>query len=192
MNHPTPPLLSGKKVTLRAYTQEDLDLAVAYLNDFTVRELMWPDIMFPFRKEDELKWYESFSAISEGVYHFSLARNDTGDYSGGCGIAEANQRSRVITIVIYVGKPHQNIGFGSEAMRLLVDFCFMEMNMNKVKLKVYEFNKRAIHCYEKIGFQVEGKLRQELYRNGRYWDEWIMSMLRSEWESQNGCRHDLV
>lgn len=176
-------LLSGKKVTLRAYAKDDLDLAVDYLNDFAVRELMWPGIMFPFRKEDELKWYESFSAMSDGIYHFAIDRNDTGDYIGGCGVADINQKSRVITIGIYIGKPHQNEGFGSEAMRLFVDFCFMEMNMNKVKLHVYEFNKRAIHCYEKIGFQVEGKLRQELYRNGEYWDEWIMSLLRSEWKT---------
>jgi len=176
------PLLSGSKVKLRAYTRADLELAVQYINDFEVRELMWPGIMFPFRKEDEEKWYESFNAMSDGVYNFAIERNDTRQYIGGCGINEVNQKSRHATIGILIGSEHQNMGFGTEAMQLLVDFCFMEMNMHKVKLHVFDFNKRAVRCYQKVGFQQEGLLKEELYRKGRYNDEILMGILKSDWE----------
>ena len=47
-----------------------------------------------------------------------------------------------------------------------------------------ETNPRAIHVYEKCGFVHEGKLRQSTYRNGRYIDNLLMSVLRCEWEAK--------
>lgn len=67
-------------------------------------------------------------------------------------------------------------------MRVLVRFIFNEMNMNKIKLHVFSFNERAKRVYEKIGFKVEGILRQELFREGRYHDVIVMGLLKSEWE----------
>ncbi len=57
-----------------------------------------------------------------------------------------------------------------------------EMNLNKVGLEVFSFNKAAIKCYKKLGFIVEGTLRQELFRAGKYHDVIIMGLLREEWE----------
>ena len=182
MQTPHLQLLQGQKTRLRAYAKSDIDPAIAFLNDLEVRSLMWPGIMFPLRREDEEKWYDSFHAMSDGEYHFAIERNDSGDYIGGCGIAEVNHKTRIGTIGIFIGKPHQNLGFGTEAMGLLVDFCFMEMNMHKLKLHVYAFNERAMHCYRKLGFTTEAVLRQECYRNGMYHDEHIMGLLRSEWD----------
>lgn len=181
-----PPLLEGARTRLRAYQRTDLTAAVQFLNQHEVRSLLEPGIPFPLRMEDEEQWYQSFSAISDGVYHFAIERIDTGEYIGGCGINKVSQKSRVATVGIFLGTVHQNQGFGSEAMQLLVDFCFLEMNLNKVKLKVYAFNQRAIHCYQRLGFQTEGVQRQEIFRNGSYHDEWLMALLRPEWESQRG------
>jgi RimJ/RimL family protein N-acetyltransferase len=56
------------------------------------------------------------------------------------------------------------------------------MNINKVNLNVYSFNERAIASYVKCGFKVEGRLRQRIFRDGKYHDEVIMGILRSEFE----------
>lgn len=75
-------------------------------------------------------------------------------------------------------------GYGTEATRLLVQHAFETMNLNRVWLLVYEFNERALRAYERVGFQKEGVLRQEMYRQGRYWNTILMAILREDWEAR--------
>jgi RimJ/RimL family protein N-acetyltransferase len=74
-------------------------------------------------------------------------------------------------------------GYGTEATRLIVAHAFQTLNMNRVWLHVYEYNVRALRIYERVGFHTEGRLRQETYRDGRYWDVIAMGLLRSEWQA---------
>lgn len=76
-------------------------------------------------------------------------------------------------------------GYGTDAMRLILRFAFMELNLHRVTLDVFEYNPRAIRSYEKAGFRHEGRRRQCLLRNGRRWDEIEMGILREEWLKLN-------
>ena len=76
-------------------------------------------------------------------------------------------------------------GYGTDTMRLAVRYAFMELNLNRVTLNVFEYNPRAIRCYEKAGFRHEGRQRQFLNRNGRRWDVLEMGILRDEWLRNN-------
>lgn len=73
-------------------------------------------------------------------------------------------------------------GYGTTAMRLMVDYGFRQLKLHRISLGVYAFNPRAIHVYEKIGFKQEGVLRDALYWEGEYVDEIIMSILAHEWQ----------
>ena len=70
-------------------------------------------------------------------------------------------------------------------MKLLLEYGFNTLNLNRIDLKVNDFNSRAIKCYQKIGFIEEGRMRQSCFRNGKYHDQIIMSVLRSEWKGMN-------
>ena len=72
-------------------------------------------------------------------------------------------------------------GYGSDAMQVLLRYAFMELNLHRVTLTVFEYNPRAIRSYEKCGFRVEGRTRKLLHRAGRRWDEIFMGILREEW-----------
>ncbi len=74
-------------------------------------------------------------------------------------------------------------GYGSEATRLMLRHAFETLNLNRVWLHVYEYNQRGIRAYEKVGFRREGVLRQDTFRDGRYWDTIAMAVLREEWIS---------
>jgi len=93
----------------------------------------------------------------------------------------------VATIGIFLGQPFWNKGLGTEAVRILIEFAFGELNVNKIKLQVFSFNKRAIRSYEKNGFKIEGVLREEVYRNGQYYDEIVMGLLASEWKDRRSA-----
>lgn len=72
-------------------------------------------------------------------------------------------------------------GFGTDAMRVVLRYAFTELNLRRVTLGVYEYNARAIRSYEKAGFVVEGRVRQEMRRDGRRWDVLYMGILRDDW-----------
>ena len=76
-------------------------------------------------------------------------------------------------------------GYGTEAMNLVLQYGFLEVNLRRVTLTVFEYNPRAIRSYEKVGFQHEGRLRKLLHRDGQRYDELFMGILREEWLERN-------
>jgi RimJ/RimL family protein N-acetyltransferase len=68
-------------------------------------------------------------------------------------------------------------------MDLLLRHGFCTLNLNRIFLRVFAENKRAIRTYEKVGFVHEGRLRQAVYKNGAYSDILYMSVLREEWDA---------
>jgi RimJ/RimL family protein N-acetyltransferase len=79
-------------------------------------------------------------------------------------------------------------GFGTEALKLIVDYGFKVLNPNRIELTVFDFNERSFKCYKKIGFKEEGTLRQKRYKNGRYCDEIVMSILRDDGNRMSGLK----
>ena len=63
------------------------------------------------------------------------------------------------------------------------DQCFDELNLHRVQLTVFDYNKRAIALYEKLGFQHEGTFREFLHRDGRRYDMHLYGLLRREWQT---------
>ena len=89
--------------------------------------------------------------------------------------------SRTATLGIFIGeKEERSKGYGTEAIKLLLDFGFNYLNLHEIKLDVYEFNKRAIKCYEKIGFKEYGRRRKCKFINGKYYDSIEMDILAEE------------
>ena len=72
-------------------------------------------------------------------------------------------------------------GYGTDVMKIILRYAFMEVNLQRVTLNVFEYNPRAIRSYEKTGFRHEGRMRQVLKREGQRWDLVFMGILRHEW-----------
>ncbi len=71
-------------------------------------------------------------------------------------------------------------GYGTAAIKHVLDYAFGERNLHRVGLEVYEFNDRAIHVYEKCGFREEGRLRDALLWEGEFYDSIAMSVLSTD------------
>ena len=72
-------------------------------------------------------------------------------------------------------------GLGTEATELMLAHAFERLALHRVGLTVFSYNVRAIRAYEKAGFHVEGRLRDAIQRDGRYFDEVQMGILADEW-----------
>ena len=71
-------------------------------------------------------------------------------------------------------------GYGTDTMRVACRFGFEMMNLNRIHLDVYPENERAVHCYEKVGFVIEGRTRDAMFKHGAYHDLVLMSVLAGE------------
>lgn len=85
-------------------------------------------------------------------------------------------------------------GYGTDAMKLVVQYVFEELSLQRVSLGLHEYNARALKSYEKVGFRLEGRTRQDVLREGRYTDTLWMGVLRDEWlqkQMENGNERNL-
>ena len=89
-------------------------------------------------------------------------------------------------VAIGIGDPaYRGNGYGTEAMRVMLRYGFLELNLQRVQLNVFSYNERAIKSYLKVGFVVDGRQRGMLRRDGQRWDFVYMSVLRAEWVAMN-------
>lgn len=93
-----------------------------------------------------------------------------------------NKISKSANIGIWIyEKRNWNKGFGTDAMKVALEFSFDYLNLNRIELSVYPSNTRAIRVYEKLGFKQVGQLRKSRFMNGEYKDVVLMDILKSEW-----------
>jgi len=176
-------MIVGKRVRLRAVDRTDLPRFVVWMNDTQVtRGLL---VAQPMSLADEEKWFEQMQTRpkEEHVLGIEIATPDgRWEHIGNCSFHNVDWRSRVAEVGIVIGeKQYWGQGYGSDAMRLLLRHGFNTLNLNRIYLHVFENNPGAIRSYEKVGFVHEGRLREDIFKEGRYLDVLVMSVLRSEW-----------
>lgn len=174
-------MFCGEKVQLAAVQREYLPKYVEWLNDWEVARFLMPGIPLPLNLEREIAWFESLSQDKENIVLAILTRADK-QLIGNCGLHRIDLKNRSATYGIFIGdKNYWGKGYGTDATRVLLEFAFEELGLNRVELWVYAFNTRAQRAYEKVGFQRDGVRRQGVYREGQFHDEILMSILRDEW-----------
>jgi RimJ/RimL family protein N-acetyltransferase len=137
------------------------------------------------------KWLEEGSNEEphNDFFFFTIRTLDDNKLIGGMGLEIVDWAARDSFVFIFVGeRENWGKGYGSDAMRLLLQFAFLELNLRRVSLGVFEYNPRAIRSYEKIGFCHEGRLRSYLKHEGQRWDLLMMGILREEWLGFNTTR----
>jgi RimJ/RimL family protein N-acetyltransferase len=177
------PRLHGTKIMLREYRRSDLDAIREWVNDPEIVSNLSDIFLYPQPYESTEGYLESVLEGREDTRGFVIANIDTEEYIGQINLDRIDWKNRVGTIGVVIGRTSRlGLGHGTEAMKLLVRFAFLEMNLRRLELEVYEFNERAIRSYTKCGFREEGRLREKIYKAGRYYDVVQMGLLRSEWE----------
>jgi len=75
-------------------------------------------------------------------------------------------------------------GLGMQVTKLVLKFAFEQLKLHKVYLRVLEYNKGGIKCYQKCGFKIDGILRENAFINGKWENDILMSILENEYKEQ--------
>ncbi|HOA14931.1 MAG TPA: GNAT family protein [Bacillota bacterium] len=171
--------LEGKLCYLSPIDPKDYMTYTKWVNDLdTALGMLFLGSVLGEEKEAEV-----IERLKDGQ-NFAIVDSKSDRLIGNCGIPDANLKDRSCEVGIFIGeKEKRGKGYGTEAMKLLCDYAFNVLNMHRVFLRVYSFNKPAIRSYEKVGFRLAGRMREAKRIGGRWHDELLMDMLESEFES---------
>ncbi len=176
-------MIVGEKVRLRPIERDDLPRYVEWFADPEVRRHL--ALYLPFSLAQEERWFENLLERLERREDVVLAiETAEGVHIGNVGLHRIDWRNRNAELGIAIGeRSYWNQGYGTDAIRTLLGLAFREMNLHRVFLRVDADNARGIRCYEKAGFRREGVLREAVFKEGAYHDQYIMSILQSEFEA---------
>jgi len=177
------PFLYGREVYLRPLEQEDLERCTRWVNDPDLTQFLYLGA-FPMNSVQENEWFQTMCQ-SKNVILLAICTGENDTHIGMTGLHGIDFVSRFATLGIFIGEKNmQGEGYGTEAIELVLKHAFLTLNLNRVELTSMEFNERALGCYNKIGFVKEGCLRKKQYKQGKYCDEIVFSILRSEWQDK--------
>lgn len=181
-----PAFLEGASIYLRPLQHGDLSGPYAsWINDQEVMCYMEAGI-FPNTAEDLEAFFKNVTSRRDQVI-LAIMSKKLRRHIGNVKLGPIDWVHRRAHFGILIGdKQFWGKGVGTEATRMMVRYAFMRLNLNRVDLGVYAEHESAVRCYERVGFKIEGKLRQDLFHQGTYKDRLWMGLLRSEYLSAEG------
>ena len=178
-------ILRGQKTILRPYRESDLEPLFAGSNEPIGGKFTGTQTTFT-REQVERYLQKQIAADDDSRASFIIAALDDARPIGEVVINQIDRDNNCANIRIAIFSPDDyGGGYGTEAMRMMVDYGFRELKLHRISLGVFAFNPRAIRVYEKVGFKREGVLRDILFYDGEYHDEIVMSILEHEWAAHH-------
>ncbi len=179
-------MIYGERIRLRKNEKEDLPAFVRWINDPEVR--VGIGMYLPISHAEEDHWFEDMLKRPPAERPFCIEIRDGGGWRliGNTSLFDFDWRCRSAEFGILIGeKDVWNQGYGTQTTRLMLQHGFDTLNLHRITLRVYDNNPRARRAYEKAGYVHEGILRQDEFRDGKYVDVHVMSVLSDEWKNRN-------
>lgn len=175
-------MIKGQRLTLRVIERDDLPHFITWVNDPEVTQHLL--LYLPINLDDETDWYEG-QRKDTTTQNFAIVITQEQRLIGSVGLMKIDHKDQNAELGIMIGdKTQWGQGYGQEAIQLLLDFAFTQMNLHRIYLRVNASHTAGIRCYQRCGFIEEGRLRQVVYHHGRFEDQLMMSLLRSEYLGQ--------
>jgi RimJ/RimL family protein N-acetyltransferase len=187
-----PEVLQGTRVVLRRHAPGNLAAFRRWYADPEIARLARYQEA-PMRA-DEIERFFAARVVGTDALAMAIHEASTDRLVGSCAFSQLDADNGSALYHITIGeKDAWGQGFGTEATQLMLDHAFGTLGLHRIALFVFEFNERAIRAYRRCGFVVEGRSRESIWRDGRWWDEMAMSVLESDWrQSRQEAAEDVA
>jgi RimJ/RimL family protein N-acetyltransferase len=177
-------LFHGARVRLTAPRAEDAETWARWYEDSTFGVLF--DMRPPYpRSSARLNSFMDDLMRPTDSYPFAIRPHDSERLIGFADIDDVQWTHRCAWISLAIGDPaDRGLGYGREAMTLIIDFAFRSLNLHRLQLTVFSYNTPAIRLYERLGFVLEGTHREALLHDGARYDMFLYGLLSREWLSR--------
>ena len=140
-------VFESKNIIFIKLSEELIDEYLTMINNYEVQKYISHN-MHKYSRDEELNWIKE--KIRENAICFSMIEKSSGEYLGNIEIMHI--KDNIGELGISITKNKQNMHYGSEAIKTVIEYGFNKLNLNSIDLYAYKDNARAIHCYENVGF----------------------------------------
>jgi RimJ/RimL family protein N-acetyltransferase len=174
-------VLKSERLGFVTLIREDIPTMTAWFQNLEYGAYLMGSGHRPLTLEAETKWFEENATPSQSLVTFGILELETQRLIGTCGLMDINLVNGIATLGIGIGEPEcLGKGYGTEAVKLLVEYGMFFLNLHNIKLEVFGFNPRAMRAYEKAGFSLVGRRRAAYVLGGERYDDIIMDITRDE------------
>lgn len=173
------PFIIGDNIYLRAIEAADCTVLAATENHPEIRQTLF--YALPQNTEQVFQRWQKMERGHQNIV-FTICSKQPDTPIGVTAFHRIDWIGRMAVFYIAIAdENNRSQGYGSEVVRLMCDYAFKTLNLNRIQLHVAVENERAVKAYKKCGFQIEGTLRQAMYRDGRFFDFYVMGLLKEEY-----------
>lgn len=174
------PFIIGEKVYLRAVEPGDAQIIALSENHPEPRQTLY--FALPTSIDHHQERLKERNEDPNQII-FTIVEKNTDQPLGTTALFRIDWVSRMAIFYIAIAeKKNWSKGYGNETTRLIVDYAFKTLNLNRIQLHVSTENDHGVNTYQNTGFQIEGTLRQAMYHENHYSDFYVMAILRDEWQ----------
>lgn len=179
----------GERIMLREYKPDDIGEMRKWVNDASTTYFLSTNFWSPQSLADTESFLHNAMQSSRQSYFFVIADKTDESYIGQIDIFRVNWLLRQGELgMVIASAENRGKGYGCEALKLLQDFAFMTLGLERLELEVFMRNDAALNCYKKAGFTLEGVRRHAYYHMGDFCDIGMMSILRGEYKPHADTR----
>lgn len=176
-------MLKGNRIYLRLIEEKDITYKVKWVNDKEISKTM--DFDYPVSELSTKKWLNRIvSDSNRKEFIICLIEND--EKIGFTGLMDINYKDSKAEMYMAIGeKKYWGKGYAKESRKVLLEYSFMELCLNKIYTTNWTKNEKIIGLNKKVGFKIEGTLKCDVFLNGEFRDKVIMGILRDEYFKEN-------
>ena len=167
-------------IAFRVIERSDLEILRKLHNDPTTWINLY-NIDF-IDENDQVEWWENLHKKKNDKRFIICLAEKTAVVIGRLRIQNINWQHHNCEVGLDILPEYRGKGYGKKSYEMVLEFLFNHYNMHMVYVKVADFNPNARRLYEKVGFKETGRLPQSYFRNGKYWDYIIMSIIKDEYK----------
>lgn len=171
--------MENKRIYLRALEPDDYKISIKWRKDDDIWNMLGGSKYF-VSEAYEKKWVEDAIFNSKDIkLAICLCNNDR--YIGNVYMTDIDMLKRSCHSHILIGeKDCWGKGYAREALQEAIHYMFKERNIHRIQAKILESNIQSLRMHEKCGYKVEGIMRDSIYKNGKYQNQYILSIINNE------------
>lgn len=173
------------RIYLRAFEPDDYKTSIRWRKDDQIWDMLGGAKYF-VSEAYEKKWIEDTIFNSKEI-RLAICLKEDDKYIGNAYITNIDMINRTgISHVLIGEKSYWGKGYAGEALKMLLDYVFNERGLHRIMALVLESNIQSVKILVKLGYRQEGVLRHSVYKNGRYNNQVILSILKEDFDMVEG------
>ena len=177
------------RLILREFVPDDWPAVLAYQRDPRYLQFYpWTDRTEAEARDFVQMFLDQQAERPRRKFQFTITFPDDGQVIGNCGIRRKPESDWEADIGYELAPEYWGRGYATEAALAIINFGFRELKLHRISSWCIADNAASVRVLERVGLRVEGRLRENEYFKGRWWDTLLYGLLEGEWSSSSTNR----